>query len=111
MAEVTDFVYPEDLNGKDMPIPKLGDSFVVAYSASAASDVLSTYSTAKHVVLRVTTTTDAFVLAGAAPTALADGTNHFLPAGIPQDIRVFTGYKLAFIQMGTAGSAYVTVLK
>lgn len=111
MAEVADFISPEDQNGDKIPVPKLGSSFVVAFDASAASSILSTYSSAKHVVVRITTTEDAFITTAVAPTALDDGTHHFLPAGLPQDVRVYTGYKLAFIKLTTAGNAYVTVLK
>lgn len=101
----------EDRNGNDIPVPALGTSVVVAYDASALSSLLSTYADSPNVVVRITTTTDAFVTSGAAPTAVADGTNHFIPLGIPQDLVFPANHKLAFIKATVAGNAYVTVLK
>jgi len=101
----------ESANGDDMPVPQLGTSFVVAYDASALSSILSTYVDSTHIAVRITTTTDAFVTSAAAPTALDDGTCHFLPAGLPQDLVFPANHKLAFIKLSAAGNAYVTVLK
>lgn len=114
MADQLDFTYPESANGDEVPVPALGGSAVVAYDASAATtdDLATTFgSTSQWVALRVTASTDAFITSAAAPTALATGAHHFLPAGVPQDFRFPANHKLAVIKLTSAGSAYVTLLK
>lgn len=104
--------YTETMDGKDYPVPGLGSSFLVAYDASVAStNALSEYTDQPYAAVRITPTTDCFVVSAAAPTALAEGTCHYLPMGIPQDLRFPSTHKLAFIKKDSAGSAYVTVLR
>ena len=111
----SDFQYPGSIDGEIVPVPALGGSTSVAYtgtSAAMTSDVGTTFTDVSQnwAILRITSTSDCFMKQATTPTAVADGTCHFLPAGIPQDIRVHKDYKLAFIQLSSAGSAYITAL-
>lgn len=110
----TNMQLPTGQNGRDLPIPALGASFTIAYDASTASaSTMGTYAAyaSPLIALRVTTTTEAFLTSDVAPTALADGTHHYCPAGVPQDIVVPASHKLALVKLGSAGSAYCTVLR
>ena len=114
MSDQLDFNYPESANGDEVPVPYPAAATVVAFDASAAttSDLATTFSSSSQwVAVRITTTTDAFITSAAAPTALANGTMHYLPALIPQDLRFPANHKLAFIKLSAAGSAYITLLK
>lgn len=62
------------------------------------------------VVVHVTPTTDCFVRDGSNPTALSDGTDHFLVANATQEFRVTPGDKLAFVTSASSGSVYVAVV-
>lgn len=55
----------------------------------------------------VTCDVPCWVRAGANPTALADGTDHYLPANTPFRVEFASGQKLALIA-GGAGNAYIT---
>jgi hypothetical protein len=107
----SDFTYPESTSGHHVPVPSLGTSFPIDYDASVASSILSTYTEAKSVLLRITPTSDCFITSAVTPTALADGTHHYLPAGIPQDLCFPTSHKIALIKLTAAGSAYCTVMR
>ena len=56
----------------------------------------------------VVATTSCFVHAGAAPTALSDGTDPYLTVGMPYRVRFVPGQKLAFISTGGTGTAFIT---
>ena len=73
---------------------------VTLSAASAQSAAL----TSPYVVLSLDV--PAWVRRGANPTAVADGTDMYLPAGIYR-LAVVTGQKLAIIAAG-AGNAYIT---
>jgi hypothetical protein len=79
-----------------------GTSFPVSMStANAKSAVIDAeYCT-------VALTVDAFLRAGADPTAVSNGTDQFLPAGIYR-VSITRGHKLAFILGTGTGTAYIT---
>ena len=110
----TDFRFMGSDDGDIVPVPRLSTSFEVDYliTSVATADILSveTGLTRDQTVLRITTTSDCFVTSAVTPTAVSDGTNHFLAAGIPQDIIFPSAHKLAFISDGTNGSARCTAL-
>jgi hypothetical protein len=107
-----------DQSGRPLDAYRIGTAFTVAFDASTAStSTMATYAGTTgddfppFVAVRVTATTACFVTSAASPTALANGTHHYLPAGVPQDLVIPAAHKLAFIKHTTAGSAYGTVLK
>lgn len=109
----TDYRFMGSADGDIVPVPRISASFEVDYDASVATgDILSveTGLTRDQVVLRITPTTACFVTSAVTPTALADGTHHYLPAGVPQDLIFPTAHKLAFISDGATGSARCTAL-
>lgn len=69
-------------------------------SAATATPIDADYCT-------VALTADAFLRAGAAPVATADGTDQFLPAGIYR-LSITRGHKLAFKLATGTGTAYIT---
>lgn len=56
----------------------------------------------------VTTTADCFVRQGTNPTALADGTDIFLSAGVYRLSGITSGNKLAFITSAGVGDVFIT---
>lgn len=110
----TDLRFPGSADGDIVPVPKLSSSFTVAYTAAsgASSDVVGTEVglSQPEVLLRITATTDCFITTAVTPTAVADGSHHYLPAGIPQDVRVPGIYKIAAIRSAVDGSIYCTAL-
>lgn len=57
----------------------------------------------------VTSDADCFFRQGSAPTAVADGTDQFLPAGVPFRIYGITNNnKLAFINASGTGNVYLS---
>ncbi len=64
--------------------------------------------TAKTSVIRVFATKDCHLAFGADPTAVADGTNMFLPAGMIDYIGVTPGQKVAAIRDAADGVLYIT---
>lgn len=71
---------------------------------SAASSALGAGTT----IVRVFSDTDCHLAFGAAPTAVATGTNLFLPAGIAEYFGVTPGSKIAVIQDLGAGTLRIT---
>ncbi len=53
-------------------------------------------------------TVDTFVRAGTNPTALSDGTDQFIPAGVLVRVRFDAGSKLAFKTSSASGTVYIT---
>jgi hypothetical protein len=80
-----------------------GTSQAVAISGTSAQ---SAAIAARYAV--VTLTTGAFLRRGSNPTALSDGTDRYLPAGIPFRVELVSGNKLAFKTSGASGTAYIT---
>jgi hypothetical protein len=60
-------------------------------------------------LVRLVATAACHIAIGAAPTAVADGTSHFLPANVPEFFRITSGHKVAVIQDVGAGFLYITV--
>lgn len=89
---------------ESMKIDSGGQSLKVTLTTSSAQSAAITGAR----TLYVCATVDCFLRQGANPTALADGTDQFLPAYAPMRLRDFiSGNKLAAI--GTAaGALYVT---
>lgn len=79
-----------------------GLSQTVAMSTTSAQ---STAITADLVVVAVDAA--CFVRAGANPTAVSDGTDHYLPIGAWR-IPFISGQKLAFKMASGTGNAYIT---
>jgi hypothetical protein len=61
-------------------------------------------------VVHVTPTADCFMRGGTNPTALSNGTDHFLVANATQEFRVDQGGKLAFITASGTGAVYIAVV-
>lgn len=61
-------------------------------------------------IVRLFATVNMFILVGTNPTALADGTNMFLPAGIETYVAIAEGStpKIAAIQNSVSGTLYIT---
>jgi hypothetical protein len=80
-----------------------GDSQGVAISTvSAASAAINA------VMAVVTPSVDCFMRQGAAPVALADGTDQFLVGGLPYRVSLTAGNKLAFKTASGTGTVYIT---
>ena len=86
------------------PNPDL-DSQVVTISGTSAQSAATDGATR---AVRLHATTDMFVVFGSNPTAVADGTHMFLPAGQTETFRVEGGAKIAGIQDSAGGSLYIT---
>lgn len=84
------------------PIATGGSCQVVSISGTSAQSAALTAS-----VVHVTPTVDCFVREAANPTALSDGTDHFLLANATQSFAVTPLNKLAFKTTGAAGSVYI----
>lgn len=59
-------------------------------------------------VVRLVATQDVFYIAGADPTATADGTSSFLPAGVLEHIKISSGDKIAALRETDDGTLYIT---
>ncbi len=110
----TNMNFAGSVDGDLIPVPALSTSFTVAYTVASAAttDILATETGlgGDQIILRITATTDCFITSAAAPTAVADGTNHYLAAGVPQDIRFPSTHKIAAIRSAVDGSIYCTAL-
>jgi hypothetical protein len=85
---------------------KVAISTVAASTAAIAAPTGLPTGAPVPVVLAVDV--DAFVRRGANPTAVSDGTDQFVPAGILLRTEVQPGEKLSFITASGSGNAYVT---
>lgn len=95
----------KDQNGNVMSgVYPMGTCQKVAFDASAAIGVAVGVDT--HFV-RIVVTNAAYVLTGAAPTALNDGTCILIPASTPVVIPIAPGHKVAAIKHTTAGDLTV----
>ena len=87
-------------------------SFAVdAGGTSAAVAISSTSAQSAAIASGMATiclTVAAFVRSGANPTALADGTDRYVPAGTLLRVNIPPGHKLAFKTSAASGTAYVT---
>jgi len=63
---------------------------------------------AKTTIVRIVPTTACHVKIGANPTAAADGTSMYLPAGVVEYFGVKPGQKIAIIQDSAVGNAFIT---
>ena len=82
----------------------VSSSKVAIGSASAQSGTLN------GSMVRLTPTQNCHVAFGANPTAVADGTCMYLPAGQPIVVGITSGQKLAVVQDSTAGSLFISVM-
>jgi hypothetical protein len=100
----------EIIAGQNENIQKEVSVFIGAGGASQSVSISAT--SAQSAVIdadnaTVYSTVDCFVRAGANPTALANGTDQFIPGGSLFRIRFASGQKLAFIA-AEAGNVYIT---
>ena len=86
-------------------IPVDGSSEAVAYTGTAGTSAAMPANTS---VVRVTLTTNGFISFGTAPTAVADGTDVFMAAGVIEYFPLPAGHKVSAIQSASAGTMYVT---
>lgn len=86
-------------------IPAPGTSQPIAISTTSAQTTAIYGAT-----VYITPTVDCFVREGSNPTALSNGTDHFLVANCTQGYEMRTpGNKLAFIVASGGGTVYVSV--
>lgn len=83
--------------------PQPAKSVTVAYTATAGTTAVISSCT----VVRVMSTTDAFIEIGLAPTAVVD-TGLFLPAYSPEYFACTPGTKVSAVQVANGGTLYVT---
>ena len=82
-----------------------GTSQKLAYTgASAQSAALQTRTS----VVRLVSTSNCHVAFGSNPTAVADGTCLYLPLGVPVNVGVAPGTKIAAIQDSAGGNLFIT---
>lgn len=81
---------------------------VAATTTSAQSAVIGAQATGVPVFAIVTATAPVFMRAGANPTALSTGVDHYLAANIPYRVEVQGGQRLAFITPTGTASVYIT---
>jgi hypothetical protein len=92
--------------GGERAIPAIlpGASQKVALGAASVQSTAITGS-----LIRVVAQSDCHLAFGANPTAVADGTCVFLPAGIPEYFVLISGNKVAVIQDSSAtGNLFIT---
>ena len=61
-------------------------------------------------MVRLTPSTNCHVAFGVSPTAAADGSCMYLPAGVPTVLAFTSGNKIAVIQDSAAGNLFITVM-
>lgn len=83
--------------------PQAGKSLTVSYTGTAGTTAVL----AECSVVRVMTTTDAFIEIGANPTAAAN-TGLFLPAYSPEYFSCPAVAKVSAVQVSAGGTLYVT---
>lgn len=89
-----------------------GDSQKVAIgSGSVQSSALSGGTDSKTTVIRIFATQDCHIKIAANPTAVADGTCMFLPAGIVEYVGCAPTDKIAVIRDASDGYLYITEAK
>jgi hypothetical protein len=87
-----------------IPILTGGQSQKVTVTAASAQS--SAITTDK---INIYADVDCFVRQGTDPTALADGTDQIIPAGVMlRGYEITSGNKLAFIAVSTSGNVYLT---
>jgi hypothetical protein len=86
-----------------LPAISVGTCTKVAVSGSSAQSGAITAA-----VVRLVSSTDCHVKFGSNPTAVADGTSLFLPAGVPEYFQFGSGDKIAVIQDSTSGNLFIT---
>jgi len=89
-------------NGLPAIKPATASSKISIGAASAPSAAIQSK------MVRLVATSDCHVAFGTNPTAVADGTCLFLPAGIPEYFVVNPGDKVAVIQDAAAGSLFIS---
>jgi hypothetical protein len=94
-------------NGSQQSFPTLfpGTSQKVAVTATSAQSAALGATTT---LIRVAATQNMHLAFGANPTAVADGTNYYLPAGVTECIAVVSGTKIAAIRDSADGSLFIT---
>lgn len=87
-----------------IPILEGGQSQKISVTAASAQSAAISVDS-----VNIYADVDCFVRQGANPTALADGTDQIIPAGVMlRGVKVVPGNKLAFIAVGTSGNVYLT---
>ena len=89
-------------NGLPAIKPAAASSKLAIGAASAVSAAIQSK------MVRLVATSDCHVAFGTDPTAVADGTCVFLPAGIPEYFVLSPGDKVAVIQDAVAGSLFIS---
>jgi hypothetical protein len=89
----------------DALTPQAGGSQKLAFTAtSAATNAIA------GTIVRVVSMQNCHLAFGASPTAVADGTCVYLPAGVVQFFAVTSGSKIAAIQDSAGGNLFITVM-
>lgn len=95
---------PASNTGEGFEAIYLGTSQKVAFDASTQSAALG----ARTSVVSLYATQDCHIKTGANPTAVADGTNYFLPKLVQRFIGVKPGDKIAAIKDSAGGNLFIT---
>ena len=89
----------------------IDDALTPGVSAKLAFTATSAQSAAiAGAIVRVVATQNCHLAFGASPTAVADGSCVYMPAGNVQMFAVTSGNKIAAIQDSTGGSLFITVM-
>lgn len=97
------------------PTDRAGQTVNLLYPKAASKLDLTTTSGASASgaissgVLRVVCTADCFYAVAAAPTATTS--SHFLPAGVPYDLVIPSGWKIAGITSSGTATMYITEME
>ena len=91
------------VNQDTIGTPQAGKALTVAYTATAGTTTALVASS----VVRVMTTTDAFIEIGLNPTA-AVNTGTYLPAYSPEYFQCPPGSKVSAVQVANGGTLYIT---
>lgn len=87
----------------DALTPGVSSKLAFAATSAATNAITGT-------IVRVVSTQNCHLAFGATPTAVADGTCVYLPAGMVQMFAVTSGNKIAAIQDSAGGNLFITVM-
>lgn len=91
----------EDAWGRPLPVLTPTAPQAVSYTDTAAASTAFTMT-----AIRLVCTSACFYTLGATPTATSS--SHYLPAGVPYDMKVVVGEKVSVVRAATSGTAYIT---
>jgi hypothetical protein len=102
MKDAGNETYAEVIAEHSLTIDAGGTSQAVSISTTSAQSAAIPGGSAV-----IYSTVDCFVRSGANPTALSNGTDRFIPAGIYLRVGFASGEKLAFITAAGTGTVYI----